>query len=36
VGGECQIHSTGKPIDLAWLWFRSPHHEPSGHNDADF
>src|SRR5579863_1754595 len=20
---------TSKPIDIVWLWFRSPHHEPA-------
>jgi len=24
----------GKPIDLVWLWFRSPR--PKGNNDAEF
>jgi hypothetical protein len=23
-------------IDLVWLWFGSPHNEPSGNNGADF
>src|SRR5579872_2500387 len=27
---------TSKPIDLVWLWFRSPHEEPAAPSGADF